>query len=107
MNFVWRNIEIGGAEAVGRPEGKLSERKWPISYASVAICALLADAVIIFSSSTIAGVVYHYRAFGAPGDIIQYIGSAAVVATLFISLMRSRGMYRPNQLLVLRSQIRS
>ena len=106
MNFVRRDIDVAGAVAVRSPERIRSERKWPITYGSVEIIAMVVDAAIIVAASTVAGAIYHYRAFGAPGDIIQYCGSAAVVATLFISLMQSRGMYRPNELLVLRHQIR-
>lgn len=100
-------MDVAGAVAVRDPEGTRSRRKWPISYGSVEIIAILTDAAVIVSASTIAGVIYHYQAFGTPGDLVKYIGSAAVVGALFISLMQSRGMYRPNELLVLRSQIRT
>lgn len=105
MNFIRRDIDVVGAVAVRDSEGPRSARKWPISYDSVEIIAILIDAAIILSASTIAGVIYHYRTFGVPGDLVKCIGSATVVAALFISLLQSRGMYRPNELLVLRSQI--
>jgi putative colanic acid biosynthesis UDP-glucose lipid carrier transferase len=108
MNFIRRDIDTARAVAVGSPgSGLQSDRKWPISYHSVELFAILTDAAIILWTSTLAGVIYHYLAFGSPGDIIQYFGSATVVAALFISLMRSRGMYRPKELLVLQSQIRA
>jgi Undecaprenyl-phosphate glucose phosphotransferase len=106
MNFVRRDIDVAGAVAVRDPEGSHSERKWPISYASVEIIAIAVDAAIIVSASTVAGIGYNYHAFGTPGDIVEYCAVAAIVATMFISLMQSRGMYRPKELLVLRSQIR-
>jgi Undecaprenyl-phosphate glucose phosphotransferase len=106
MNFIRRDVDLASAVAVSGLNPR-SARKWPVSYDSVEIITILADAAMILFASTLAGVIYHYRAFGAPGDIIEYFGSAAVVAALFISLMRSRGMYRPKELLVLRSQIRA
>lgn len=108
MNFIRRDIDMATGVAVsGLRRAAHAERKWPISYDSVERITILADAAIILSASVLAGMIYHYRAFGTSGDIIQYVGSAAVVATLFISLMRSRGMYRPAELLVLRKQIRA
>jgi putative colanic acid biosynthesis UDP-glucose lipid carrier transferase len=106
MNFVRRDIDVAGAFALRSPEGTRSERKWPISYESVEIIAIAVDAAVIVAASTVTGVVYHYQAFGTSGDVVKYFGLAAVVATLFISLMRSKGMYRPNKLLILRTQIR-
>jgi putative colanic acid biosynthesis UDP-glucose lipid carrier transferase len=84
-----------------------SGRKWPISYGSVEIVTILADAFIILSAGILAGITYHARVTEAPGDVVQYTGVAAVVAALFISLMRGCGMYRPNELLILRRQIRT
>lgn len=101
MNFIRRDIHAAGASP-----GRRLERKWPIRYDSIEILAILVDASIILASSTITGIIYHYRVFGAPGDVTKYLVSAAVVATLFISLMRSRGMYRPNELLIPRRQTR-
>lgn len=108
MNFIRRDMDIARGVAIsGLRRPPHSERKWPISYDSIELMTILADAVIISSASILAGVAYHYQAFGTPGDIIQYSGSAAVVGALFISLMRSRGMYRPTELLALRRQVRA
>jgi Undecaprenyl-phosphate glucose phosphotransferase len=108
MNFVRRDIDIERSVVVGSlGEVPRRQRKWPISYDSVELITILADAVMILAASIFAGVIYHYRVLGTPGDIIQYLGSAMVVAALFISLMKSRGMYRPKELLVLRTQIRT
>ncbi len=74
---------------------------------SVEIITVLTDAVIILSASLIAGITYHFHTFGAPGDILKYVGSAAIVAALFISLMKSREMYKPAELLVLRTPVRA
>jgi Undecaprenyl-phosphate glucose phosphotransferase len=106
MNSIRRDIDLASAVAVSSPEGLRPERKWPISYGSVSAIAMIIDAVVIVSASVLAGVIYHYQAFGTSGDLMKYFGSATVVAALFISLMRSRGMYLPKELLVLRTQIR-
>ena len=107
MALATRSIKL--AVPVAAPEQKIpcSGRKWPISYGSVEIVTVFADAVIILSASILAGVAYSARVTGAPGDVVQYTGVAAVVAALFISLMRGRGMYRLNELLTLRRQIRT
>src|SRR5262245_57886203 len=107
MSFPRRDIDTAGAVAVHPPEGARAGRKRPISYYSVEIIAILVDAAIIVSASVIGGMIYHYQVFGTSGDLIKYLGAAALVAALFISLMQSRRLYRPNELLVLRSQIRT
>lgn len=108
MNFIRRDMDMTGGVAVGGLVAtQPPERKWPLRYDSVEPTAILIDAAIILSASILAGIICHYRAFGTAGDIIQYFGSAMVVAALFISLMRTRGMYRPKELLALRSQIRA
>lgn len=88
-------------------EQSRARHKWPVSYDSIEFISVVADAVVIFSASTLGGVIYNIQAYGTPGDIVQYLGSAAVVAALFISLMKSRGMYKPAALLALRSQLRT
>ena len=107
MNLATRSIELAAPVAVPEQEIPSSGRKWPISYGSVGIVTIFADAVIILSASILAGIAYHAWVTGAPGDVVQYTGVAAVVAALFISLMRGRGMYRLNELLTLRRQIRT
>jgi Undecaprenyl-phosphate glucose phosphotransferase len=84
---------------------KRVERKWPISYRAVETVANFTDVVIIFSASILTGVIYHLQSEGTFGTPAQYIGSAAVVAALFVSLMQSSGMYNPTKLLDLRSQL--
>jgi Undecaprenyl-phosphate glucose phosphotransferase len=105
MNFV----KDGGGLADGAVANSLLtkrvERKWPISYRAVETVANFTDVVIIFSASILTGVIYHLQSEGTFGTPVQYIGSAAVVAALFVSLMRSSGMYNPTKLLDLRSQL--
>lgn len=107
MNFVERDIGVTSGAAVSGIKEQPQANKWPISYGSIEFISVVADVTVIFSASTLAGVIYHTQAYGTSGDIIQYFGSAAIVATLFISLMKSRGMYKPAALLALRNQLRT
>lgn len=108
MNYVKRDIDVAGSAVVSElTEQSVSAHKWPISYGSIEFISIVADVAVIFSASTLAGVIYHIRAYGTPGDIVQYFGSAALVSALFVSLMISRRMYKPAALLALRSQLRT
>lgn len=108
MNFVKRDIGVAGSTAVGGlTQQSVAAHKWPISYDSVEFISVVADVAVIFSASTLAGVIYHVQAYGTPGDILQYFGSAAIVSTLFVSLMKGRRMYKPAALLALRNQLRT
>lgn len=106
MNFVKRDLDIARSVAVrglGKPQAP--DRKWPIGYDSVEPFTVLTDVLIILSASLLAGVTHHLRIYGTSGDVMKFLGAAAVVATLFVSMMKSRGMYKPSQLLDLRHQI--
>ena len=108
MNFMKRDIDVAnGTPVSGLRKPPYPERKWPITYESVKSIIVLVDITIILSASVLAGVAYHLHTFGTPGDIVQYLGAATVVAALFISLMKGRGRYKPAELLVLRNQIRA
>src|SRR5437879_8628142 len=82
-------------------------RKWPLHYDSVEPLAIVTDLATIVVSSVFCGLSYHLQEWDTPGDISKYLGSAILVSTLFISLMKIHGMYRPTELLVLRNQIRA
>ena len=106
MNFIKRDIDVVRSVAVTGLREPQPARKWPITYDSVEIITVLADAAIILATSIIAGLSYSLYT-GAPVDMLQCTGSAAIVAALFISLMKSREMYKPAELLVLRAQVRA
>ena len=104
MNFVEPASSVIGASA--RQLTSLSPaRKWPISYRSVSLLAIGSDVAIILICGIASGVLYNLEFFGAPGDLYRYFGSAAVVAALFISLMKGRDLYSPAELLALRTQV--
>jgi Undecaprenyl-phosphate glucose phosphotransferase len=80
-------------------------RKWPISYRSVSLLAIGCDVAIILVCGVACGILYSLEAFGDPGDLLRYFGSAAVVTALFVSLMKGRDLYSPAELLALRTQV--
>lgn len=80
-------------------------RKWPISYRSVGIIAMMSDIGTILLCGTASGILYHLEAFGITDVIPQYFGASAVVAAFYVLVMKSYDAYRPSELLFLRSQI--
>jgi putative colanic acid biosynthesis UDP-glucose lipid carrier transferase len=106
VNFVRRDVSAQGSEiADGFAITYAPRRKWPVSYRSVEVIAMGADATAILVVGVLAGIFYHLESIGAAGDILQYIGSSAVVLAIFISLMASRDLYKPESLLDLKAQI--
>jgi len=91
--------------AIGASGKARYERKWPISYRSIESVTVLADVVMIFGASFFAGAVYHIAVFGTFGDPMQYLGSATLVAALFVAFAISREIYKPAKLLALRAQV--
>jgi Undecaprenyl-phosphate glucose phosphotransferase len=104
MNFVQGRVRVPEPTRTAQAVPP-HERKWPVSYQSIESLAISADVFIIFLSSILAGVIYYYVTFGISGDLLQYIGSAAVVAALFVSLGVGRNLYDPAELLDLRTQL--
>jgi putative colanic acid biosynthesis UDP-glucose lipid carrier transferase len=104
MNFVKPASSVFGAPAESLTSLRPA-RKWPISYRSVSLLAIGCDVAIILICGVASGILYNLEAFGASGDLVRYFGSAAVVAALFISLMKGRDLYSPAELLALRTQV--
>src|SRR5436309_1968994 len=75
-------------------------RKWPIRYDSLEPLAIATDFITIVLASVLAGLSYHLHETGTPVDISKSIGAGILVSTLFVSLLKIRGMYRPTELLV-------
>jgi putative colanic acid biosynthesis UDP-glucose lipid carrier transferase len=63
------------------------------------------DATAIFAISIVSGVLYHLEFVKVQGNLSQFAGFAAVVAFLFVTLTKSRGLYALPELLNLKSQI--
>jgi len=104
MNFVKPASSVIGAPAELLTPLR-SARRWPISYRSVGFLAMSLDAAIILACGVGSGIFYHLETFGDPGDLIRFFGSAAVVAVLFVSLMKGRDLYDPAELLALKTQV--
>jgi putative colanic acid biosysnthesis UDP-glucose lipid carrier transferase len=109
MNFVNpTGIEISDASPVrALDEESYGARKWPIHYDSIEPLAMAMDFTMIVLASVLSGVTYHLQESGPPIDLSKSLGSGILVSVLFISLLKTRGMYRPTELLVVRHQIRS
>jgi Undecaprenyl-phosphate glucose phosphotransferase len=106
MNFVKPVSGITGASAETLPPlGRA--RKWPFSYRSVSLIAITADIVTILLCGLLSGILYSSAALGRPGEILDYVGSAAVATALFVSLMKSRDLYSATELLSLKAQVLS
>jgi putative colanic acid biosynthesis UDP-glucose lipid carrier transferase len=104
MNFVKPASSVIGASAELLTSPKPA-RKWPISYRSVSVIAIGCDVATILICGIGSGILYNFGAFGDPGDLFRYLGSAAIVAALFISLMKGRNLYDPAELLALKTQV--
>jgi Undecaprenyl-phosphate glucose phosphotransferase len=81
--------------------------RWPLSYRSIEGVAIIIDILIILSSGVVAASVYHLTMPEFPGDLTQYAGVAAVVAALFTSLLKERGLYKPMALLAWTGQVQT
>jgi Undecaprenyl-phosphate glucose phosphotransferase len=80
-------------------------RKWPISYRSVRVIAIAADIVMILFCGITASTMYNFESAGITTGFLQYLASSAIVAALFVLMMRSRNLYAPAELLSLKSQV--
>ncbi len=100
-----KSIAGGGATKDALEQSPRRVRRGAISYQSVTVLAILLDALIIFATGILSGVVYHLATVGYPGDIERFSGFAAVVAGLFIGLAKHRELYGLPELLNLKSQI--
>jgi Undecaprenyl-phosphate glucose phosphotransferase len=81
------------------------EIKWAIPHAAIAPIAMTCDALTIVITSIASGVAYHLYTLGEQGNILQFAGLAAIVASFFITLGRSNHLYRASELQSLKKQI--
>jgi putative colanic acid biosynthesis UDP-glucose lipid carrier transferase len=101
MNFVDRRV---GAELAG-DLAFTAERRWPIRYESIEAATICFDVATIVLTGICAAILYPLSG-DAQLDLGQVIGAAALVSVLFSLLLKSQGLYRPAELLMLRRQIR-
>jgi putative colanic acid biosynthesis UDP-glucose lipid carrier transferase len=81
--------------------------RWPVSYRSIEVLAVIIDIVIILSAGMLADTVYRLTTAELSSEITTYAAAAAVVAALFASLLKGRGLYKPTVLLAWTSQVRA
>ena len=81
--------------------------RWPVSYWSIEVLAVIIDILIILSAGVLADTIYRLATTGFASEITDYLAAAAVVAALFTSLLKGRGLYKPMALLAWTSQVRA
>src|ERR1700739_5008778 len=101
MNFAERRVGAELADGLAFA----AERKWPIRYESIEAATICFDVATIALTSICAAILYPLSG-DAQLDLGQAIGSSALVSVLFSLLLKSQGLYRPAELLMLRRQIR-
>src|SRR5262249_3795918 len=68
-----------------------SRWRWPVSYRSIEVLAVIIDILIILSAGVLADTIYRLATTGFASEITDYSAAAAVVAALFASLLERRG----------------
>src|SRR6516225_10725032 len=81
--------------------------RWPVSYWSIEVLAVIIDILIILSAGVLADTIYRLATTGFASEITDYLAAAAVAAALFVSLLKGRGLYKPMALLAWTSQVRA
>ena len=110
MNFVNRDIGVDVSSEVAAASlapSLRAQRKWPIRYEAIELLAMCIDVATILLASVISALLYRIDSGWTATNLGKALGSAIVVSALFVSLSNTNGKYRPNQLLVLRNQVRA
>jgi Undecaprenyl-phosphate glucose phosphotransferase len=106
MNFINRHIADDGSDLtlVNSQSPIADEGKWPVRYDSVEFVAICADIATILFAGFLSALLSPGRP--APAGLTQALGYAAAAAVCLVYILKGRGLYRPTELLVLRSQVR-
>ena len=78
-------------------------RKWPVRFQMVEPIVIFTDIAVISAVSLLCG--WAARIDGEISNLGKAVGAAILVASLFVSLLKIRGLYRPMELLAWRHQI--
>src|SRR5215467_7868714 len=81
--------------------------RWPVSYRSIEVLAVIIDILIILSAGVLADTIYRLATTGSAGETTEYLAAAAVVAALFTSLLKGRDFYKATVVLAWTSQVRA
>ncbi|MEY9884228.1 exopolysaccharide biosynthesis polyprenyl glycosylphosphotransferase [Bradyrhizobium sp. USDA 329] len=108
MNFINRHIGDHGSDlaAVNSPSSTADEGIWPVRYESIEFVAICADIATILFAGFLSTLLFS-PAGRAPAGLAQACAYAAVASVPFVYILKGRGLYRPTELLVLRSQVRA
>ena len=109
VDHVTANAHCANSFETGRSNSLAFENRWrwPISYRSIEVLAVVIDILIILSAGVLADMIYRLATTGFADQITDYTAAAAVVAALFTSLLKGRGLYKPMALLAWTSQVRA
>src|SRR5262249_60672007 len=65
--------------------------RWPVSYWSIEVLAVIIDILIILSAGVLADTIYRLATTGFASEIPDYLAAAAVGASAFTCLLEGRG----------------
>ena len=107
MNFVNRHIDGHESDLtlVAPQSSLLGEGKWPVRYESVESVAICADIATILLAGLLSALLAHGSS--TAGDLVRMCGYATIASVPFVYVLKNKGLYRPTELLVLRSQVRA
>jgi Undecaprenyl-phosphate glucose phosphotransferase len=80
-------------------------RRLRLSYEEFMVLAMFSDACAIVGASVAAGGIYHWIAFGKFASLNDSLALGAILAALTVGLLKLKGLYTPDVLLSVRSQI--
>lgn len=108
MNFVNRHFpDREDTDRVSSVLAVSGQHKWPLRYDSIEYVALCADIATILFASIVSTLLHRVQNGQAAGDLGNALGLALVSAACLVCLLKTHGLYRPVELLVLRNQIRA
>jgi Undecaprenyl-phosphate glucose phosphotransferase len=109
VDHVTANAYCANSFETGRSNSLAFENRWrwPVSYRSIEVLAVVIDILIILSAGVLADMIYRLATTGFADQITDYTAAAAVVAALFTSLLKGRGLYKPMALLAWTPQVRA
>jgi putative colanic acid biosynthesis UDP-glucose lipid carrier transferase len=107
MNFVNRHIGEPWSDfaRVDLRSSVPAERNWLVRYDSIEFVAVCADVGTILVAGLFSGLVSQDGS--TVGHMARTCGYATIISLLFVYVLKNRGLYRPAELLVLRSQVRA
>ena len=91
---------------VGHPLAKSRSIFQYVPYQRVGLFTALTDFALVLSTSVAAGIVYHAVLFESEGNVAAYSAIGVYSGLIFVMVSKILGLYQPNSLLSLNSQVR-